>query len=48
MKTIFKNEMMKATSYVSPSLVELNVAVEGILCESTVTEGLDEVIGEWS
>ena len=44
---MFKNEMT-AASYESPMLVELYVAVEGILCESSGTESLDEVIGEWS
>ena len=47
MKTMFKNEMTAAT-YESPSLIELYVAVEGVLCESTGTESLDEVLGEWS
>jgi hypothetical protein len=47
MKNVFKNEMMSA-SYVSPSLIELNVVVEGILCESTGTESLVEIDGAWS
>ena len=47
MKTMFKNEM-KAASYESPLMVELYVAVEGVLCESSGTETLDEVLGSWS
>ena len=47
MKKMFMSEMMPAT-YESPSLIELTVAVEGILCESSGTESLDEVIGSWS
>ena len=47
MKTMFKNEMMSA-SYESPAMVELYVAVEGVLCESSGTEGLDEVEGSWA
>ena len=46
MKKMFKNEKMSA-SYESPSLVELNVAVEGILCASSGTEGLEETEGSW-
>ncbi len=47
MKTMFKNEM-KAASYESPSMVELYVAVEGVLCESSGTENLEEVEGSWA
>ena len=47
MKKMFKSEMMSA-SYESPSLIELNVDVEGILCESSGTESLDEIPGVWS
>lgn len=47
MKTMIKNEMNVA-SYETPSLVELYVAVEGVLCESSGTETLDEIPGVWS
>ena len=44
---MFKNELM-SVSYESPSLVMLQVESEGILCESSGTETLDEVLGSWS
>ena len=47
MKTMFKNELI-SVSYESPSLVMLQVESEGILCESSGTETLDEVLGSWS
>ena len=39
--------MMK-TQYVSPSMVEIKVSCEGVLCQSGVgTESLEELTGQW-
>ena len=47
MEKMFKNDMMQA--YVSPSVIELHVASEGILCASNGgTESLTVVQGSWS
>lgn len=46
MEKMFKNDMMQA--YVSPSVIELHVASEGILCASNGTESLKTNDGSWS
>ena len=42
---MFKNEKMSAW-YESPSAVVVQIATEGVLCESG-TEKLGEIFGEW-
>lgn len=40
--------MMKA-QYESPSMVEIQISCEGVLCQSgdPGTESLEEILGEW-
>lgn len=45
MEKMFKEEKMSA-SYESPSVIELQVSNEGVLCQSG-TEGLTESEGDW-
>lgn len=48
MEKMYKNDMMKV--YVSPSVVEVEISNEGVLCQSgggTETLG-DDIYGEWS
>lgn len=50
MEKALKNDMMKA-QYESPSMVEIQISCEGVLCQSGVdgigTEPLEELLGEW-
>ena len=47
---MFSNEKMQ-TPYESPSMTEIQLACEGVLCQSGAdglgTESLEELLGEW-